>query len=120
MKSTSIVTTGEIKSSISFSSCGSMSVTSVPSKRVSSWLSEVRAAKLVAGLSVAAGSWATCTKGGGRDKAVLMGRVVTLAVTGRGLSRLGGSCLMKGEISEKTIADIVRVKASLVLYLPSY
>lgn len=33
-----------------------------------------------------AGSWATWTRGGGRDRTVLMGRVVTLAVTGRGLS----------------------------------
>lgn len=49
----------------------------------------------------AAGSWATWTRGGGRDRAVLTGRVVTLAVTGSGASGPVASCLMKGEISGK-------------------
>lgn len=84
LKSTSMVSPGECNSSISFSFCASVSGSSAPSRRVSSRESEV----------THAGGFATWTKGGGRDKAVLMGRVVTLAVTTRSLSRLGGSCVM--------------------------
>lgn len=51
----------------------------------------------------AAGSWATWTRGGGRDRAVLTGRVETLAVTGSGASGPVESSLMKGEISGKQI-----------------
>lgn len=86
---------------MSFRVCGSVRAVSVPSRRVSNWVSEGRAGKLVAVLSGATGSWATWTTGGGRDSTVLIGRVVTLAVTARGLSWQRGSCLMKGEISKK-------------------
>lgn len=103
LKSTSM---GECSSSISLSVCGSVWEPSAPSRRVFNSVLEVRAAKLVEGLSGAGGNWATWTTGGGRDKAVLMGRVVTLAVTGRGLSWLRGSCLMKGEISEKQVQNV--------------
>lgn len=87
LKSSSMVTAGECNSSISFSFC-----VSVTSRRVE----EFRGVT---------GRCATWTKGGGRDKTVLIGRVVTLAVTGRALLRLGASCLMKGEISEKTSVE---------------
>lgn len=106
LKSSSMLTKGECNSSISFSDWASVSASSVPPRSVLSCVSEVRAAKLVEGLKGAAGSWATCTTGGGRDKTVLIGRVVTLAVTGRGLSRLDGSCLRKGKISGKQGQDM--------------
>lgn len=72
---------------------GSVLGGSVPSNRASSWWSEASATRL--------GMWATWTWGGGRDSAVLMGRVVTLAVTGRSLSTERGSCRSRGEISGK-------------------
>lgn len=97
MRSSSI---GDCNSSVSFSFC--VLASSVLSNRFSSWVLEVNPVKVAEELRVEPGSWATWTKGGGRDSTVLIGRVVTLAVTGRGLSRPGGSCLMKGEISEKT------------------
>lgn len=116
LKSTSMVTKGECSSSISFSVCVSVPAPSVLSRSVSSWVSGVKAAKLLEGSSGAAGSWATWTRGGGRDKTVLMGRVVTLAVTGRGLSGLGWSCLMKGEISKKTSENPKMISTLCVIY----
>lgn len=118
LKSTSMETTGECSASISFRVCVSVWAQSVLSRRVSSWVSEVSAAKLAEGFSCAEGSWATWTTGGGRDKTVLMGRVVTLAVTGRGLSRLGGSCLMKGEISEKQVQKVQCENFMFLWYAP--
>lgn len=70
LKSISMVTTGEAE------------LARVPPSR--DW--EDRSAKAGLAPSDGAGSWATWTSGGGRDRTVLMGRVVTLAVTGRGLS----------------------------------
>lgn len=71
---------------------GSVFGGSVPSSRASSWWSEASATRL--------GIWATWTWGGGRDSAVLMGRVVTLAVTGRSLS-VERTSWSRGEISAK-------------------
>lgn len=79
---------------ISIATSGEPERASVPPSR--DW--EDRSAKPGPAPSDAAGSRATWTRGGGRDRAVLMGRVVTLAVTGRGLSWHVASCL-KGEIS---------------------
>lgn len=70
LKSISMVTTGECEWA------------SVPPSR--DW--EDGSAKPGLAPSDGAGSWATWTRGGGRDRTVLMGRVVTLAVTGRGVS----------------------------------
>lgn len=70
LKTISMVTTGESEQA------------SVPPSRDC----EDRSAKPGPAPSGATGSWATWTRGGGRDRTVLMGRVVTLAVTGRGLS----------------------------------
>lgn len=70
LKSISMVTTGESERA------------SVPPSKDC----EDKSAKPDVAPNDAAGSWATWTRGGGRDRTVLMGRVVTLAVTGRGAS----------------------------------
>lgn len=76
---------------------------SVPSRKASSWLSVAREERLgrlgsTTGLSVGGGAIWIC--GGCLERAVLTGRVVMLAVTGRVLGRdIGGSCWMNGVIS---------------------
>lgn len=76
---------------------------SVPSRKASSWLSVAREERLgrlgsTTGLSVGGGAIWIC--GGFLERAVLTGRVVILAVTGRALGRdIGGSCWMNGVIS---------------------
>lgn len=77
---------------------GSASPPSVPSSSTSSWLSEARDARLGRGPTSSAGGGAICTWAGGRDKAVLTGKVVMLAVTGISLGT-EGSCWLKGVIS---------------------
>ena len=88
-------------SSINLRVRGSAPPASVQSKKASSWLSVARATRLGGGERVGPGGRATWIWGGGRDSAVLMGRVVTLAVTGSSLSWKGWSCLLKGDISVK-------------------
>lgn len=68
--------------SISMVTAGESERASVPPNRDG----EDRSAKPGRVLSDVVGSWATWTRGGGRERTVLMGRVVTLAVTGRGVS----------------------------------
>lgn len=68
---------------------------------MSSWGSGVSVAQQFEDFATSAGAWATWTMGGGLDRTVLTGRMVTLAVTGMGWPTVGGSCLMKGEISSK-------------------
>ncbi len=77
---------------------GSVSPTSVPSSRASNWLSESREARLGMGSTMSAGGSAICTWAGGRDRTVLIGRAVMLAITGIILGT-DGSCWLKGVIS---------------------
>lgn len=76
----------------------------VPSRKASSWLSvasEERLDRLGSMTGLTLGRGATWICGGGLERAVLTGRVVILAVTGRVLLRdTGGSCWMNGVISE--------------------